>query len=114
MTQLSLRMSGEATEPGHLAHDYYRERYDQIRTLVEEALTRRMQDGDLPADVDPAAVATLIWAAWDGLQLQWMYDRTIDVKAQLVHLLHALGVTPARTSESVHSSAAPASLEPRA
>src|SRR6478609_2707182 len=33
MAQLALRVTGEATEPGHVAHEYLRERYANIRVL---------------------------------------------------------------------------------
>jgi AcrR family transcriptional regulator len=92
MAQLSLRMTGEATEPGHLAHDYLRERYANIRIVVEEAVVRFQQDGRVSADVDADAVAALVYASWDGLMIQWMYDKTVDVRANMAYLLRALGI----------------------
>lgn len=37
MTQLSLRLTGGATEPDHLAHDYFRDRY---ATSEKSSMTR--------------------------------------------------------------------------
>jgi len=92
MAQLALRVTGEATEPDHLAHEYLRERYANIRVVVEEAVRRFQDDGRVSRDVDAVAVAALIYASWDGLMTQWMYDNTVDVRAHLAYLLRALGV----------------------
>ena len=103
ITQLSLRVTGEATEPGHLAHDFFRYRYDAVRTVVQDALTRLQADGRVSADIDPAIVAALVFAAWDGLQMQWMYDKTIDVRTHMTYLIRALGIEarePASPRES--------------
>jgi len=91
MAQLALRVSGEATEPGHLAHDFTRQRYESVRRLVEEAVVKLQAEGRMPADADPAAVAAIIFAAWDGLQIQWMYDKTLDVRGRMEYLLRSLG-----------------------
>ncbi|RZT66491.1 TetR family transcriptional regulator [Microcella alkaliphila] len=92
MAQLSLRVTGEATEPDHLAHDFIRERYASIRKVVEDAILALQQTGRMDADIDPAAVAALVYASWDGLQIQWMYDDTIDVRARMTYLVRALGI----------------------
>lgn len=92
MAQLSLRVTGEATEPDHLAHDYIRQRYARIRAVLIDALTQLQEQGRLDPQVDPAAVSALIFAAWDGLQIQWMYDKTIDVRARMTYLVRNLGI----------------------
>lgn len=92
MAQLSLRVTGEATETGHLAHDFLRERYANIRAVVEDAVRRFQSDGRVSPDVDPVAVAALVYASWDGLLIQWMYDSTVDVRGTLTYLIRALGI----------------------
>ena len=92
LAQLALRMTGEATEPDHMAHDFFRERYEAIRLVVHDALTRLQADGRLSSDVDPVAVSALVFASWDGLQIQWMYDKSIDVRAHMAYLLRTLGI----------------------
>ncbi|GAA1447566.1 TetR/AcrR family transcriptional regulator [Leifsonia poae] len=92
MTQLALRVTGEATEPEHVAHDYLRNRYETIRLLVRNALIDLQTAGRVAADVDADAVSALVFASWDGLRTQWLYDNTIDVRAHMVYLLRALGV----------------------
>ena len=92
MAQLALRLTGEATEPDHMAHEYFRDRYEAIRLVVHDALTRLKADGRLSPEVDPDAVAALVFASWDGLQIQWMYDKSIDVRANMAYLLRTLGI----------------------
>jgi len=91
-TQLSLRVTGEATEPDHVAHGFLQSRYENVRFVVRDAVTRLQAAGRLSADIDPAITASLVFAAWDGLRLQWMYDRSIDIRANLLYLLRALGL----------------------
>lgn len=68
------RMAAEATEPTHPAHEYFVRRYQGGRVVVEGFL-RQMQDaGELREATDTAALAALIVAAMDGLQLQLLLD----------------------------------------
>ena len=50
--------------------------------------------GQFPADGDLTAAAALLASAPDGLQLQWLYEHTVDVEGSLAYLLTALGVPP--------------------
>lgn len=92
IAQLSLRVSTEATESGHIAHTYIRERYATIRKLVEDAIGELQVSGRLADDIDPQAVAALVYASWDGLQIQWMYDNQIDVRERMTYLVRALRI----------------------
>ena len=92
MAQLALRVTGEATEPDHLAHEYLRARYASIRAVVENSISTLQNDGRLSRDIDAQAVAALVYASWDGLQTQWTYDNSIDVRGHMAYLLRALGI----------------------
>lgn len=92
MAQLSLRVTGEATEPDHVGHAMIRQRYASIRAVVRDAIFELQGEGRLALDINAEAVAELIYASWDGLQIQWMYDNTIDVRARMTYLVRALGV----------------------
>lgn len=92
MAQLALRLSGEATEPDHIAHEYFRARYDVIRSVVQDTIVSLRDEGRIPADVDPAVISALVFAAWDGLRTQWMYDPTLDIRKHLSYLLRSLGI----------------------
>ncbi len=77
-------LSSEAVPADHPAHAYFEERF---RSVVDQfaALFRAAQaDGDLPSRRDPEFEALWLTALWDGLQYQWLYDRSsVDVAAQL-------------------------------
>lgn len=92
MAQLMLRMAGEATESDHLAHDFLRNRYQAIRSIVEKAVNQRKDLGQVPPEVDASTVASLVYASWDGLRIQWMYDKSIDVREHMAYLLRHLGL----------------------
>jgi AcrR family transcriptional regulator len=92
MAQLMLRMAGEATEPDHLAHDFLRNRYQAIRAIVEKAVNQRKGRGQVAPEVDASTVASLVYASWDGLRIQWMYDNSIDVREHMTYLLRHLGL----------------------
>lgn len=93
LAQLALRVTGEATEPDHLAHEFIGRRYELVRAVVRDAVTELQKTGRLAPEIDAEAVAALVFASWDGLRIQWMYDRTIDLRRQMAYLLRALGLT---------------------
>ncbi|MEU4315245.1 TetR/AcrR family transcriptional regulator [Nocardia sp. NPDC024068] len=79
LVQLYSRYSSEAADPGHPAHDFFRQRYEQARGDLTETITRLRTAGRLPADLDGDRLAVLVFAMIDGLQMQWMYDSSIDM-----------------------------------
>ena len=92
MSTLMLNMATAASEGTHPAHDYMRSRYEVMREITTSVLTVLQSRGQFPADGDPAAAAALIASALDGLQMQWLYDPTIDVEKHLTYLLTSLGI----------------------
>ncbi len=93
LVQLYARLSNEASEPGHPAHPYFRERYDQVRAMWTENLTRLQAEGRLSAQVDPATLAVIASALVDGLQTQWTYDPELDMAEHLAYLLRVFLTT---------------------
>lgn len=63
-------LSAEALNPDHPAHEYFRERLQQIRRLIAGSLALP------PGAADDFAVDYLSFM--DGLQLNWLRDPTID------------------------------------
>ena len=55
---------------------------------------RRRQRGELSRTLDAESVATILLAAADGLQTQWMLEPDLDMAAQLEHLWAALRRVP--------------------
>ncbi|MEU9456676.1 TetR/AcrR family transcriptional regulator [Streptomyces sp. NPDC048277] len=83
-------LSAEATDPRHPAHAYFKERYGRSvarATASFEGLRRR---GVLRPGADPAALARMLIALLDGLQLQWLLGATpVDFRAELRQFVDA-------------------------
>ncbi|MCT9821365.1 TetR/AcrR family transcriptional regulator [Microbacterium sp. W1N] len=80
LVELTAVLSGEATRPGHPAHDYFAQRYRNIRSFMTRLFARLRDEGRLSTTLPADALAALVIAAMDGLHTQWLYDRSaIDV-----------------------------------
>jgi AcrR family transcriptional regulator len=110
LVQLYAQLSTEATHPEHAAHAFFVERYASLRSTLAEGLQAAQDRGELSPSLDPASLATILLAAADGLQTQWMLDPSIDMAAQLEHLWHALAAVPPASPPGPAS--APASAPP--
>jgi AcrR family transcriptional regulator len=87
-------LSCEATASDHPAHPYFQRRYARTLDAFTGVFEAAQADGDLPAHRDPVDEAVWLVALWDGLQIQWMYDRALDVGAHLA--AHVADVLPPR------------------
>ncbi|MEH3088462.1 TetR/AcrR family transcriptional regulator [Microbacterium sp. cf332] len=76
-----LTLGSEATARDHPAHDYFVARYAHIADrLQEEILYAAASDEIAPIDPSAARVeAQRLSAMMDGLQLQWLLDRELDL-----------------------------------
>ncbi|MFJ4175356.1 TetR/AcrR family transcriptional regulator [Microbacterium sp. NPDC089696] len=91
LVELSAVLTGEATSPAHPAHDYFSNRYRNIRSFVTRLFARLSEQGRLTTDAPAEHLAALLIAATDGLHTQWLYDReAIDVDARISELLSVL------------------------
>jgi AcrR family transcriptional regulator len=76
-----LTLGSEATAPGHPAHVYFVERYAHIADRLQEEILHAVAVGEIGA-MDPAtarSAALQLSAMMDGLQLQWLLDREMDL-----------------------------------
>lgn len=92
LSQLQLSVTMAALDPEHQGHTFIKDRYQAFRSVTADTLRALQERGEFPVSGDPDAAATLITAAFDGLQAQWMYDKSIDVRGRMRYLLEALGV----------------------
>lgn len=93
LAQLYVRFAAEASDPNHVSHHYFVDRYASLRAEFTEAFEDLRAAGQLRSDVDPATLATLLIAALDGLQTQWLYDPTLDMAEHVRRFLSAMGAT---------------------
>jgi AcrR family transcriptional regulator len=86
-------------EPDNLySREYFASRFERIRGELIDHITAGQDAGRLRADVDPAAMAALVIAASDGLQIQWLLEPNVDITASLELLDTILEVTVAPDS----------------
>lgn len=105
MVELYVSLSAEATSPDHPVHDHFRRRYDAAVELFRAHLGRQADAGQL--DADPSSTARSLIAFMDGLQVQWLYDRTsVDMAAEVRRFLDVL--TAARAVGPVGGAQEPA------
>ncbi len=77
--ELFTTLAGEATSPSHPAHERFAHRYEVLRELSSHQFRHSRDTGLITADISPHDEAVRLAAAWDGLQLQSLYDPVIDV-----------------------------------
>jgi AcrR family transcriptional regulator len=59
-------------------HDYFVNRFQMGRTLLQFMLTTGIQRGEFHADIDPVLIAGEMQAFASGLETQWFLDRDDD------------------------------------
>ncbi|MFI6317001.1 TetR/AcrR family transcriptional regulator [Nonomuraea sp. NPDC050556] len=90
---LFVKVSGEASDPAHPAHDYFVQRYRTLRAGTAELLRTLFAQATPPVEHDPDAVAQQLIALVDGLQTQWLLDPdNVDMRASVVAYLTQLGL----------------------
>jgi AcrR family transcriptional regulator len=104
VVELFCTLSAEATTADHPAHQYFVERYEWVRGLSTAAFERLRDQGELREGVDPRSAAIQLLSLMDGLQVQWLLDRsavdmTSEVKRYLDSLVHSRFADPRYASE---------------
>lgn len=90
LVQLYVEYSAEATIGDHPARAFFEERFIWVRRLVVETIEHEQAAERMGPDLDAPFAADLIVAAADGLQVQWLLDRSIDMAARLSRLWDGL------------------------
>jgi AcrR family transcriptional regulator len=74
LVRLFTILAAESVDADHPAHDWFLERYRQIRRGAVELLAEEQREGRIRSDLDLELAAAQIMAMFDGLQLQWLLD----------------------------------------
>jgi AcrR family transcriptional regulator len=112
LVQLYAQYSVEAAQPDHPEHPAFVERYDRIRQYLVEDIEGRQRSGDLPAHLDATKLASLLIAASDGLQTQWLLNPETDMAEHLSYLLGLLGLARPATPPAEPEQPAARAAEP--
>jgi AcrR family transcriptional regulator len=80
MVQLYTTLVASALEEeGHpAATTFVTERFSAIRAALADRIKTRQENGRIRSDLDADQVASLVIAASDGLQTQWLLDPNVD------------------------------------
>lgn len=90
LVSLYAQLSVEAADPEHPAHEYFKQRFAAMRAEIAEVIRAEQARGAMPPQLDPDRAATLALALSDGLQIQWLYDRDLDMASHIEHLWEVL------------------------
>jgi AcrR family transcriptional regulator len=91
VVELYTTLSAEATSASHPAHAYFVQRYATIRTTVRDAFVDLEAHGLLHNGITPDGAARATIAMMDGLQVQWLLDRSLlDMGDDLRDFLQSL------------------------
>jgi AcrR family transcriptional regulator len=74
LVRLFVAMSAESTDEDSTSRGFFQERYQHLVADLAEDVRHRQQAGEVAEDLDPSMVASLLLAAADGLQIQWLLD----------------------------------------
>ncbi len=95
VVELYCTLSAEATTPDHPAHGYFVERYTWVRGIITGAFVALADAGHLRDGVDPASASIQLVSLMDGLQVQWLLDRSVlDMTAEVKRYLDTLVLEP--------------------
>lgn len=84
LVQLYSVLVAAALEGGAgVAQEFFTARFARVRAELEMRLREEQAAGRVRADVDPAAIAALLVAASDGLQIQWLLEPTVELRRTL-------------------------------
>ena len=83
LVQLFSRLAVEAGDTEHPAHAYFVERSALLREMFARSFARQQQGEELTDRIDPETLARIVQAVSDGLQLQWLQDKTVDMPATM-------------------------------
>ena len=73
-------LSAESSAPEHPAHDWFVDRYRMHADELALAFAFDQKMGRIDAARDPHVLARLLIGAWDGVQLQWLIDPSVEME----------------------------------
>ena len=77
VVELYCTLSAEATSPSHPAHTYFVNRYVEVRRRLQVAFEDLERRGLVRTGISPEAAVRATIAIMDGLQVQWLLDRSL-------------------------------------
>lgn len=88
LVRLYATLSADALQEDHpVSREFIRERFAAVRDDLARRIRAGQASGHIAADIDPSDAASLVIAASDGLQVQWLLaPDEVDVRRSLALL----------------------------
>ncbi|MCG8968697.1 TetR/AcrR family transcriptional regulator [Streptomyces sp. NPDC003470] len=90
LVELFVSMAAAASDTAHPAHAHFAERYPVLRERVAAYVRKAMDEGRMTTVVPPERLAVLLLAVADGIQLQWLIDRSTDMEQPIDDVMRLL------------------------
>ncbi len=91
LVELHCTLSAEATAAEHPAHQYFIDRYEFVVRQMRLAFERMHDAGQLSEGTTPDGAARAMVALSDGLQVQWLLDRSsVDMAEEMRRYLRGI------------------------
>jgi AcrR family transcriptional regulator len=91
LVQLFTILVAESIDEQHPGHEFFLQRYQNVRQQSLEALRQAQTQGEVRDDIPAEDLVVLVYALMDGVQIQWLYEpgtvRMAHVFDQFVKLL---------------------------
>jgi AcrR family transcriptional regulator len=95
IVDLYARLAAEAVSADHPAHDFFERHYVMARGYATASFAVLAERGELRPGVDPELAGLAMVALMDGLQVQWLSNRSeVDPVATLRSYLRSLLTVP--------------------
>jgi AcrR family transcriptional regulator len=77
--QLYIHLAAQSVDPAHPSREFFEARYRRLDDAGEELLLQLVAAGVLPEGVKPSALAGLLRATMDGLQIRRLHEPGFDI-----------------------------------
>lgn len=96
---LFVQVAAEASSPEHPGHAWLKARYHSMSTWLTDAIEHGQARGQMKQDTPVASVVRTTIAVIDGLQQQWLLDRTVPMVDEFNSFIRGLQVQWAEPDE---------------
>lgn len=100
VVELFSSLAVDAVDTDHPAHAYFLQRTELIRGLLRTTVRAEQEAGRITDEVDADIVARILQAVADGMQLQWLLDRDVDMAAAVEGLFRILSTSARPAGET--------------
>ena len=79
----TMLLAGSLEADKQYSREFFAARFARIRDELEQLIRFGQEQGTIRRGIEPAAMAALVIAASDGLQIQWLLEPKVDIARSL-------------------------------